>query len=351
MNRPIAMALFVLACVLPGGLFAQNKPSLFDSPRSSSSTPLFDDRVVARGKNFQIKQSQVDELFIAFRSHRAAIGQEISPAMRPDIEADILDRLIATQLFLGLATEQDKLQARQIGEAFIAEQKKQALSEESFRRQLIAVGMTPDQFSAQIHEQAVVKAVIDRELRASKKVSDEDVRKFYDENPILFKEPERVRASHILISTRDSITGKPLAPELKLEKKRAAERILKRVRAGEDFAKLAREFSDDTQTKESGGEYTFARARDNPRQAMVPEFEAAAFSMTTNQISDLVETAFGYHIIKLLGKTPEKKVEFAMVQEQIRDNLLREDVEKDLPAFISKLREQAEVEILSPGKK
>jgi peptidyl-prolyl cis-trans isomerase C len=334
----------------PEAVLAQNKPHLFDSPKSGGR-PLFSDQVVARGKGFQIKQSQVDELFIAFRSHRAAIGQEVAPSLRPDIEADILDRLIATQLFLQKATEQDKVQAREIGNAFIAEQKKLALSEESFRRQLLAVGMTPEEFSAQIHEQAVVKAVIDREIRARKKLSDEEIKKFYEENPGLFIEPETVRASHILISTRDSITGQPLTPELRLEKKRVAERALARARAGEDFAKLVRELSEDQATKNSGGEYNFARARDNPRQAMVPEFEAAAFSMAPNQISDLVETAFGFHIIKTLAKTPAKTIEFALVEERIRENLLRDEVEKDLPDFIAKLREEAGVEIISPAGK
>src|ERR1041384_6845513 len=114
--------------------------------------------------------------------------------------------------------------------------------------------------------------------------------RFYAENPTLFQEPELVRASHIHISTRDKITGKDLTPELKLEKKQLAAKALARVRAGEDFAKVVKELSDDTSSKSRGGEYTFARAKDDPRRAMAPEFEAAAFSMAPNQITDLVET-------------------------------------------------------------
>jgi peptidyl-prolyl cis-trans isomerase C len=335
MNRLIAVAALIALCALPKVLAAQDIGTL-----------LFDDRVVARGKTFEIKQSQVDEMFIAFRSHRAAIGQEIPASLRPDIEADILDRLIATQLLLQRATDQDRIQAREIGDSFIAEQKKQLPSEESFRRQLTAVGMTPEQFSAQIHEQAIVKAVLDREIKAQKKVTEDQVKRFYQENPNLFREPETVRASHILVSTRDTISGQPLTPELKLEKRKLAEKILARARAGEDFAKLVREFSEDPATKDRGGEYVFARARDNPRQAMAPEFEAAAFSMSANQISDLVETAFGFHIIRTTSKTPARPVELAQVADQIRESLLREEVEKDLPGFIDKLRKEAGVEII-----
>src|SRR5262249_9392690 len=152
--------------------------------------------------------------------------------------------------------------------------------------------MTPADFDSQIHEQAIVKAVIDREIKATKNITDAQAKKFYQENPNLFQEPEVVRASHILISTRDSITGKDLTPELKLDKKRQAAKILARAKAGEDFAKLVKETSQDFASKERGGEYTFTKAKSDPSRAMIPEFEAAAFSMKPGQISDLVETAY-----------------------------------------------------------
>ena len=82
------------------------------------------------------------------------------------------------------------------------------------------------------------------------------------------------------------------------------EGLLKRARAGEDFAKLAKEYSEDPGSKDKGGEYKF------PRGQMVPEFEAAAFSLGTNQVSDIVTTRFGYHIIKLSEKIPARKVEY-----------------------------------------
>src|SRR4029077_13997828 len=127
-------------------------------------------------------------------------------------------------------------------------------------------------------------------------------KKFYDENPAKFEQPETVRASHILLSTKDSSTNTELTDDKKAAKKKQAEDLVKRARAGEDFAKLAKEFSDDPGSKDKGGEYTF------PRGQMVPEFEAAAFAMKTNQISDVVTTQFGYHIIKLIDKTPAHKI-------------------------------------------
>lgn len=343
-----AFVLLALGASVSSVLTAQNNAKLFDKPRAASG-PLFPDVTVAKGKGFEIKQSQVDEMYVAFKGHRAAMGQLVPDGMRPRIEADILEKLIATQLFVRRATAADKAQAKQIADTFLAEQQKQALSPESYRRQLLAVGMTPESFSQQIHEQAIVKAVIDREIKAGKTVPDADARKFYADNPSLFQEPELARASHIFISTRDSITGKPLTPELKLHKKQLAEKIAARAKAGEDFSKLVRDFSNDTASKDRGGEYTFARARDLPTQAMAPEFEAAAFSMKVNQVSDIVETSSGYHIIKLLEKIPPKKIEYSKVEARIKESLLRDAVEKELPALIEKLKKEASVEILTAG--
>ncbi len=104
-----------------------------------------------------------------------------------------------------------------------------------------------------------------------------------------------VRAKHILIQTVDS-AGAPLSEELVSEARAKIEEALARANAGEDFATLVSEYSQDGGSLETGGEYTFARGE------FVPEFEAAAYSMTPGQISDIVETDYGFHIIKLEEK-------------------------------------------------
>ena len=118
------------------------------------------------------------------------------------------------------------------------------------------------------------------------------------------------------------------------------EGILKRVRAGEDFAKLAKEYSEDPGSKDKGGEYTFARSQ------MVAEFEAAAFSLGTNQVSDIITTRFGYHIIKLSEKIPARKVEYAKAASDVKEWLTQQAVQKQVPDYMAKLQKDAGVEIL-----
>ena len=112
---------------------------------------------------------------------------------------------------------------------------------------------------------------------------------------------------------------------------------------GEDFSALVKQYSDDPASKDKGGEYTF------PRGKMVPEFEAAAFTLKTNQISDLVESRYGYHIIKLLEKFPASKVSLAEASPHIREYLVSVAVKNGLPAYMAKLKAAADVKILDEG--
>jgi parvulin-like peptidyl-prolyl isomerase len=180
--------------------------------------------------------------------------------------------------------------------------------------------------------------VLKRELKVN--VTDADAKKYYDDNPARFEEPEMVRASHILLVTTDPKTNAELSDEQKAAKRKQMEGLLKRARAGEDFAKLAEEYSEDPGSKYKGGEYKF------PRGQMVPEFEAAAFSLNTNQVSDIVTTRFGYHIIKLNEKIPAKKVPYEQAANGIKEGLTQQALQKQFPDYIAKLKKDAGVEII-----
>jgi parvulin-like peptidyl-prolyl isomerase len=319
------------------GTFAVNSGTNAAAKPADKLTELFGDAVIAKGKGVEVKRSQLDSALISIKSAAAARGQAMSPDQVRMLEQQVLQRLIQIQLLLGKATEADKAKGKETSEKRFATILKRAGSEEALNRQLKSVGMTEAELRAKIAEEAIAESVLDRELKVT--VTDADVKKFYDENPTRFEEPEMVRASHILLSTLDS-ARQPLSNDKKAAKRKQAEDLLKRARAGEDFAKLAKEFSEDPGSKEKGGEYTF------PRGAMVPEFESAAFSLNTNQISDIVTTQFGYHIIKLNEKIPAHQVTLAKVADDLKDGLKRRETEKLLPDYIEKLKQESNVEIL-----
>ena len=304
---------------------------------------LFADEVVAKAKAFEIKQSQVDQSFVALKSNLAARQQTIPENQRVDIESNLLNRLVVTQILLRKATADDKTRAKETSDKLIDKAIKSFPSEDRFVEQLRGTGMTREQFVNQVLEQATCEMVIERELKGNITVSDIEVKKFYDENPARFEEPEKVRASHILFSTVDPETRQPISPEQKKAKEVLAGKVRQRAFKGEDFSALVREFSEDPGGKNTNGEYTFARGQ------MVKPFETAAFSMQTNQVSDVVESPFGYHIIKSSGKIPAKKLELEAVKTNIREGLIQRELQQQLPAYFQKLIKAEDVQF--PGRK
>lgn len=311
------------------------------SARASAAAPLFGDEVIVRGKGVEVRRGEFEEAYIGFKGSRAAIGQAVPPAGEPAVKAQILEKLVATKLFLSLATPEDRKEGLAEGEKFIAAQKSQASSEASFKRQLLASGTTYDAFAKGVVDQAIVKAVIDRVHRDKVTVTEAEERAFHEANKAKMGKPEQAKVSHILISTRDLRSGVEYSEEVKILKRRAAEDLLARVKKGEDIKKLAREHSDDYESKALDGMYTFARGGRVP-----PEFEAAAFSLKEGQVSDIVRTVFGYHIIKLYERIPAETPKFEEVRQNIRAELFRQKVQEALPAFLKEAREKADIKVL-----
>jgi peptidyl-prolyl cis-trans isomerase C len=302
--------------------------------------------VLAKGGGVEIRRSELDDAFIAYRANLAARGQNIAETRREAAEAQLLDRILVTRLLVTQATATDKANAQTNIAKFLEDTRKMASTEEDFARHLRSLGMTRQQFTNRVVEQAVSEQVIDREVKNTITVPEADMQKFWETNDAAFKQPELARASHILFATKDLATGQELSTEDKLKKKARAEGVLDRARKGEDFVLLATTFTEDPGAKETKGEYKFARAKDDPRRAMVPEFEKAAFGLATNQISDLVTTDYGYHIIKLHELIPARKVPFAEAKERIKDFLTQQALDKDLPKFFAKVKKDNNVEIL-----
>src|ERR1043166_1182597 len=356
------------------------------SPRTTGLAELFGDPVIARGQGVEIKRSQLEDAFTAWKANLAARGQGIGEDQRPMREYQLLDKLIVTQLMNNRATAGDKTVAKGQADKFMADSKKDSASESAFNGQLNAMGLSPEQFKKRVLEQAMAEAVLEREVKSKLEISTTQIQDFYNTgtdavvrimqqelerlakdpntsvtqltavkqqieelkrgNLARLEQPEKVRVSHILIATRDLQTEAEMNADQKKAKHQQAEKLLARARAGEDFSKLVLEFSQDRNLKETKGEYTLSR-----QDLFVPEFKAAAFSLATNQISDIVTTTFGYHIIKCLEKIPARKIEFAKISGEIKEALLNQELQQQMPAYFERLKKEARVEILDPKYK
>jgi len=334
--RPLLLLLAV-ASLTPGHAPAAQPTPANSTPTAQPSTSP-GDPLVAEGKGVEIRRSDLDKAVSAAKSQMLANGRAVKPDQIVQMERQVLEQLINVQLLVAKATAADKAAGKDAAEKRALAAKTKLGSEAAYDAQLTLMRTTRQEVLAKWTEAFTAEAMLKREFKIN--VTDRDAKKYYDENPTRFEAPDTVRASHILLSTVDPKTTRALPDDQKAARRKEAEALLKRARAGEDFAKLAREYSDDTVSKARGGEYTFAHGQ------MVPEVEAAAFAMNPNQIGDIVTSSYGYHIIKVIEKIPAHKVQFADAVSDIKDGLAQQAIEQQFPAYIASLRKQAGVEIL-----
>jgi len=176
---------------------------------------------------------------------------------------------------------------------------------------------------------------VKKEVIAKINVSEEDMGLYYKTHPDEFRTPEMVRARHILVKA-----GKSASEEDKKKAKEKAGDILKRIKAGEDFAKLATEVSDDPGSKIKGGDLGFF-----PKGRMVPDFEKAAFSLKPGEISDIIETQFGFHIIKVEERKDAVLEPYEKMKDKVKEKVLAEFRKARVEEFIEKAMKDAGAEL------
>jgi peptidyl-prolyl cis-trans isomerase C len=221
-------------------------------------------------------------------------------------------------------------------EAKIDEVRKQFPSEDVFMQTIISRNLTLDRMRSDARGEIAITRLIETEIADKVALKPGQVEDFYKQNPDQFKQPERVRASHILISVPEAADA-----AARTEARTRAQQILKDVKSGKDFAALAKQHSQDPGSAVNGGDLGFFQ-----QGQMVGPFNDAAFSLKPGAVSDLVETQFGYHIIKVAEKQPGRTVPLDEVRPKVEQFLQHQNRETQTEAFVKALRAKGKVEIL-----
>jgi peptidyl-prolyl cis-trans isomerase C len=264
------------------------------------------------------------------------LGSGPIPAERRDeILRGALDQLIT----MTALTQEAKSRNVSATEAEVDERLKQMRTqfpnEEAFKKALADRNMTLDRLKQDTRTDTMIGKMLDAEVANEGAVTEEQVREFYQKNPDKFAQEESVRASHILIKAAES------ADEASKKKARAQiDAVLKQVKSGADFAKLAQQHSQDGSAAQGGDLGFFSRGR------MVPPFEQAAFALKPGEVSDVVTTQFGYHIIKMTEKRPPSMVPIEKVSDRIRQYLEQQKKQERARAFIDGVKSKAKIEVL-----
>jgi foldase protein PrsA len=153
------------------------------------------------------------------------------------------------------------------------------------------------------------------------KITDKEMKTYFDENKATFAQAKQVKASHILVDTEEK-----------------AKEVKQKIDKGEDFAKLAKEYSTDTATKDNGGDLGFFGAGE-----MAAEFEKAAFALKVGEVSEPVKTDYGYHIIKVTEIKEAQEATFENSKTKVKEALLEQKMSEKYQSWIQGLYDKYEV--------
>jgi peptidyl-prolyl cis-trans isomerase C len=291
--------------------------------------------VVGRLDGVEITKSDLLSRATEARGAMAQRGGQQPPPTR-EFYRKVLDDIIGNRLlFRDLTAQKQAATAAEVA-AQMQAIRAQFASDEEFDKALAERGFDRKRLERDVAESVTVQKWVSGVVVPSIAVSAADVRKFYDSNPERMVEPERVHARHILIRA-----GEDVAAEEKAARRKRLEGIRAELVGGADFATLARANSDDKGSGERGGDLGFFY-----RGQMVPAFEKVAFELPPNQLSAVVETRFGFHLIEVLEKRAESKLVFEQVKERLESMLKQRQLEAKIRDRVNELGAKAKIEIL-----
>jgi len=304
----------------------------------ADNTPMATDKIpaiVAKVNGQAIKKEDLLKGGQVVQMRLAQMGRQVAPSA--SFYRQVLNELIAITLLQQDAKAQGVTPSDQEVQQMLAAQKSRFPNEDAYKKALQQAGVSEDLLRQQARDQLAVQKYVQTRIAGSINVPDQAARDFYEKNKDKMQMPERAHLRHILVQAPQNAS-----PADKEKAKQKAAGILKRLQAGEDFAKLAAETSDDTGSKARGGDIGFlARGQNAP-----PGFEAAAFALQKpNDLSGVVESPLGYHIIQLVEKQPPSTVPFEQVKDRIVGGLKEQEVQKQVTARAGQLRAKGKVEV------
>jgi foldase protein PrsA len=280
----------------------------------------------------EVTKEEYDRLLASAEKTYEARDQEFPAAGTPEfaqLRNAIVRSLVEQKQFEIAAEELDVTVTDEDVDKRLDELKQQFFEgdEQKYKDELEAQGLTEEQVRTDLRTRILSEEVF-KKVTSQVKVTDEDIQAYYDENKAQFETPASREVRHILVKT-----------------KARADQLHTQLAAGADFAKLARQFSQDPASKKEGGKFNAQQG------ATVAPFDKVAFDLDTGELSEPVKTQFGWHIIEAVGDIQEKSTQdLSEVEGQIRDTLLEEKKNTRINEWIEELRARFEDETAyAPG--
>lgn len=289
--------------------------------------------VVAKVNGKEIKAQEYNRLWRQLQMERGAPEGVKDPKEREAMKQDVLQRLIAVEVLVQKA-DQMKIEATtEDVEKQIQQVQEKIGGEEAMKQALKLHGLSPEEYRADVLRGLKIQRLLQKEVLDKISLDPKETKEFYESNPEVFNVPEQVRARHILVRLAEKATD-----DKKKEALQAIQKAAERIEKGEAFETVAKEVSQDGSAPQGGDLGYFGKGQ------MDPDFEKAAFALEKGKVSQVVETRFGYHLIKVEDRRPPRKLAYEEVEPKLGEFLKRKKGEDGVKSYIEGLVSMAKVE-------
>ena len=291
------------------------------------------DRIIAKVNEKIITQSELEERAVVKLMALQRNNVQPMPS-REEVMYEELERMIEERLLIDAGRKLGlKVDEENITKAIDEIKRNNGLGDGDLEKMLQAESKSLEEYRGKIHDQILVSRVVGFEVRKRINVGKEEIEKYYDEHLKDYWVSEKLKLRHILFLLDDT-----LPDEDKRFKRQKASQALQKIRSGADFVAVAKEFSEDISASTGGDLGEIERGK------MVPEFEKAAFRLKEGEVSGLVETPYGLHIIKVDKIIPGQTLPLDKVENAIKTQLFDEKMKAEYTAYVSQLRKNAFIE-------
>lgn len=306
---------------------------LLSGPLSSSEAVV--DRIVAVVNREIITLSEVERM-IGHLKEEIEGGNRLERRGRiNELSRMALEKLIEEKLIDQEAKRSGiKVAAKEIDGAIDEIKQRNAATQEDLEKALAINGLTLEAFKKEIEKKMIRSKLVQWAVKVEPNVGEKELRDFYLKNADRYRTEESYRPGHILLKVPKEATAEEV-----LEIRAKCQKVLVKIKAGEDFGEMAVLYSEDISSKDRGDLGVFRKGE------LLPAFEKEALRLKVGEVSEVFRTDFGFHIIKLLDRKGGDPLPFEEMKEKVRQDYLEREFEKGLKQFLTTLREKSIIDI------
>lgn len=293
------------------------------------------DRIVAIVNEEIITLSEIEKYAEPFVKELKSEDPLQKKEERKELYRKILDKLIEEKLLdqeakkLGI-----KVTSKEIEAALEDIRQRNNLTKEELEKALEREGLTLDAFKKQIERRLQNSKLINLSVKVDSKIDEKRLREFYENNIELYKRNELYRTAHIFFAI-----PKDASPNQVNEIKKRCQMVLEKIKQGEDFGEMALLYSEDPSSKDRGDLGYFKKGD------LLPAIEKEALRLKVGEVSGIIRSEFGFHIIKLIDRKGGDPIPFEEVIERVKKDFMEREMDKGLKQYLSTLKEKSVIEI------